>query len=149
AAGEIPALSQVSNAFAVIVSSGELGSAVWATLLVWLGGIGVASMLGVPIGIAIGLSRWADAAVGPLMDFLRPIPAVAFVPLAIILFGLELRMQMFLVALACIWPIVLGTRHGVRSVDPLQIDTARAFGLSRVDVTRRVILPSTFPAVVT
>ena len=58
-------------------------------------------------------------------------------------------MQVFLIAIACVWPLLLGARGGVRAVDPLQVDTARSFGLGPVAIVRRVVLPGDVPAIVT
>jgi NitT/TauT family transport system permease protein len=74
---------------------------------------------------------------------------VALIPVGIVAFGLQITMQVFLVAFACVWPILIGTRHGVRAVDPLLDDSARALGLSRFQVLRRVVWPASLPALIT
>jgi NitT/TauT family transport system permease protein len=119
------------------------------TAMSWALGLAAAVAIGVPLGVATGLSRWADAVTGVAVEFLRPVPAVALIPVGIVAFGLEITMQVVLVAFASIWPILIGTRHGVRAVDPLLVDSARALGLSPAGVLRRVVVPAAVPAFVT
>lgn len=146
---DVPSTIAILGAVVSSTANGDVPSALGSTILAWFLGVAVAAGIGVPLGVAIGLSRWADSATKIAIEFLRPIPVVALVPVAIVLFGLDLSMQVFLVALACLWPVMLGTRHGVREVDPLQIDTARTFALSRGAVIRRVVLPASVPSIVT
>lgn len=148
-ATSVPSTRSIVEALRTSVSEGEMGSAVGYTALAWVLGLLVAAAIGIPGGITIGLSRWADSATGRAVEVLRPVPAVALVPMAIVLFGIEVRMQVFLIAIACVWPLLLGARAGVRAVDPLQIETARSFGLGSVAVVRRVVWPAAIPAVVT
>lgn len=154
AVGVLPAMSvpstrQVLQALAGSIRDGDMGAALGATALAWLMGVAVAAAVGIPLGIVVGLSRWADDATRRAVDLLRPIPVVALIPVAIVLFGIELSMQVFLIALACVWPLLLGSRGGVRAVDPLQVDTARTFGLGPVAAIRRVVLPASIPAIAT
>ena len=152
--GLLPATS-VPSTIAILaglwtsVSNGQMTTAVGYTLLAWVLGLLVAAGIGIPGGILIGLSRWADRATKSAVEILRPVPAVALVPVAIVLFGVKIPMQVFLIAIACVWPLLLGARGGVRAVDPLQIDTARSFGLDPFTVVRRVVWPATIPAIVT
>jgi len=146
---DVPSTVDIARALVSSVADGELPSALGSTITAWLLGVALAAVIAVPLGVAVGRSRWADSTTRVAVEFLRPIPVVALVPVAIVLFGLEPAMQVFLVALACIWPVMLGTRHGVRAVDPLQLDTARTFGLSGSSVMRRVVLPASLPSIVT
>ncbi len=145
----VPSTSAILGALRTSVSEGDMGAALAVTALAWLLGVLVAAAIGIPLGITVGLSRWADSATQRAVDLLRPVPVVALVPMAIVLFGIELSMQVFLIALACVWPLLLGSRGGVRAVDPLQVDTARTFGLGRVAVVLRVVLPASLPAIAT
>lgn len=145
----VPSTAEIFAAVGRTFADGEMGAALGATAAAWLMGLLLAAAIGIPLGIAVGLSRWADDATQLAVDLLRPIPVVALVPVAIVLFGIELSMQVFLVTLACVWPLLLGSRGGVRAVDPLQIDTARTFGLGSVAAVRRVVLPASIPAIVT
>ena len=148
-AASVPSTPAIFGALRESIGAGDMTAALGYTALAWLLGVSVAAAIGVPIGMIIGLSRWADSATQRAIELLRPIPVVALVPLAIVLFGTDLSMQVFLIALACVWPVLLGSRGGVRAVDPLQIDTARTFGLASVAVVRRVVFPASLPAIAT
>jgi NitT/TauT family transport system permease protein len=129
--------------------SGSLGAALLESVRAWAAGTAVTLLIGLPVGVLIGLSRWMDALTSLVFDFLRPVPAVAFVPVAVIFFGLGTKMQTFLIAMAAVWPVIFNTRFGVRSVDPLLLDNARAMGLGRLAQIRRVTLPASLPGMFT
>jgi NitT/TauT family transport system permease protein len=111
--------------------------------------MGVALLAGLVLGVASGLWWQVDGALSVSIEFLRPIPSIALIPLAVILFGLQLRMQVFLVALPCTWPIFIATRHAVRGIDPLWRDVAMILGLGRTDLVWRVVVPAAVPGVIT
>lgn len=148
-ATSVPSTRAILSALGTSVSEGDMGSALGSTALAWLIGVLLAAAIGIPLGMTVGLSRWADSTTQRAVELLRPIPVVALIPVAVVLFGLDLPMQVFLIVLACIWPLLLGSRGGVRAVDPLQVDTARTFGLGRVAVMVRVVLPASLPAIAT
>lgn len=131
------------------LARGPLATAATQTAYAWAVGFLVAVAVGVSLGVLVGLSRWADAATGLLFDFLRPIPAVALVPVAIVLLGLGLRMQTFLTVFAAVWPMLFNTRYGVRNVDPLLIDSARVQGVGGMKLVRRVVFPAALPSIFT
>ncbi len=82
-----------------------------------------------------------------VLEFLRPIPAVALIPLAIMFFGLGVPMQRFVIAYAALWPILINTLYGVRASDRLLHDVARTSGITRVGRLVRVTLPASLPSV--
>jgi len=147
--GSVPSSGAIVSALKTSVNDGDMLSAIGYTAVAWIFGLLVAAVIGVPVGIAVGLSRWADSVTQRTVEVLRPVPAVALVPMAIVLFGIELSMQVFLIAIACVWPLLLGSRGGVRAVDPLLLDTARSFGLGSTAVVRKVVLPAAVPAIAT
>ncbi|MFD7709324.1 ABC transporter permease [Streptomyces sp. NPDC059785] len=144
-----PSVGAIASALVRESGGGPLATATAQTAYAWAVGFVTAAGVGVLTGTLVGLSRWADAATGPLLNFLRPIPAVALVPVAIVLLGLGLRMQTFLIGFASVWPVLFNTRYGVRNVDPLQLDSGRILGLRRLALVRRVVLPAALPAVFT
>lgn len=119
------------------------------TLLAWAAGLAIATAAAVPIGTAIGSSRSIERAATPVIELLRPIPSVALIPLVILLIGRGIDMRVVLVAYAAAWPILVNTITGVRGVDPMAIETARAYGLTRGAIGWRVLLPSAAPFVAT
>lgn len=145
----VPGLGSVLAALGEGLSSGDLLSALGSTALAWFFGVALAVVVAVPLGTAIGLVPVVDDATRIAVEFLRPVPAVALVPVAIVVFGLQLGMQVFLVALACTWPVLLGTRHGVRAVDPLLVESSQVLGARGPAVLRRVLLPAALPAIST
>jgi ABC-type nitrate/sulfonate/bicarbonate transport system permease component len=115
----------------------------------WALGLGIATALAVPIGIVIGSSRLLYRASRAVIEFLRPIPSVALIPLAILIYGTGLQSKVFLATFACFWQMLVQTLYGVQDVDPVATDTARSFGFSRVQRLFRVTLPSSIPYIAT
>jgi ABC-type nitrate/sulfonate/bicarbonate transport system permease component len=148
-ADNAPSTWAILTAAARELARGPLATAMTQTAYAWAIGFLVSVMVGVSLGVLVGLSRWADAATGPLFDFVRPIPPVALVPVAVILLGLGLQMQTFLIVFAAVWPILFNTRYGVRNVDPLLIDSARAQGVDGIRLVWRVVLPAALPSMFT
>jgi NitT/TauT family transport system permease protein len=124
-------------------------SHVVATLYAWGVGLVLATLISVPIGILIGTSELAYKMTSPLIEFMRPIPSVALIPLGILLWGQGFSMKIILVAYAATWPILFNTLYGVHDVDPIAVQTARCFGLKQVAIVRRISLPSAAPFIFT
>lgn len=143
-----PASSVLVTTLRVLVDAAFLGHVV-ATLAAWAIGLGVAGAIAVPIGVVLGSSWRSYLASTAAIEFLRPIPSVALIPLAILLMGRGLDMKVLLVAYASVWPILFNTMYGVREVDPLARDTGRAFGLGRAAVLWRIALPAASPFIAT
>ena len=117
------------------------------SLLRLLGGWALAVAVGVPLGILIGRSRSLSDFVNPPLQFLRAIPGPALIPVFIILLGTELTMRVTLIAFGTVWPILLNTIDGTRTVDPVQLDTAQAFRLPRRAQLWRITLPAAMPKI--
>ncbi|MET9970214.1 ABC transporter permease [Streptomyces sp. NPDC006356] len=144
-----PGVPSIGSALVSGLADGTLTGPLGDTAQAWALGLAVATAIGLPLGMVTGLSRWADSVTGVAVEFLRPVPAVALIPVGIVVFGLEIGLQVFLVAFATVWPVLIGSRHGVRTVDPLLIDSARALGQSRARVLYRVVVPASVPAFAT
>lgn len=129
--------------------SGELSGQIGATLLAYAEGLALAAVLAVFAGVLMGTFRTFYNAVRVIVELLRPVPAVSLVPLAILLFGLGYGMRVSVIAFAAFWPILINTFYGVRGIDPVAVDTARNFGLSRAAILWRVVLPSALPSIAT
>jgi NitT/TauT family transport system permease protein len=124
-------------------------SHVVATLGAWAVGLAVATMLSILVGVLIGASELAYKMISPVIEFMRPIPSVALIPLAILLWGQGFPMKVILVAYATTWPILFNTVYGVHDVDPIAVQTARCFGLKRWAIHWRITLPSAAPLIFT
>lgn len=141
-----------SNALSALVSelrSGPLRGEIGATLSAYLQGLGLAIVIGVAAGVAIGRSSLLLDASSVVVEFLRPIPAVAIIPLATFVFGFDTEMRRFLVAYAAVWPILFNTLYGVRGVDRMLYDVARTSGAARLEMLARVTLPAALPSIAT
>jgi ABC-type nitrate/sulfonate/bicarbonate transport system permease component len=110
-------------------------------------GLAVALVTGVVLGIALGRSERIAAYLDPVLQFARVVPPPTLVPVFIVLLHIGTTMQIASIVFGAVWPILLNTADGARSVDPVQIATARAFKLSTADRLTRIVIPSTLPKV--
>ena len=126
--------------------TGEIG----VTLEAYLEGLAIAILIGVAAGVLIGSSRTLLDASSVVIEFLRPIPAVALIPLAIVLFGpFGIAAHRFVVVFAAVWPILINTIYGVRGTDRMLHDVARTSGVGRAGRLFRVTLPAALPSIAT
>ncbi len=112
-----------------------------------LAGWALAAALGISIGPALGRSRTGMQYVGSLFAFFRTLPSPALVPVFILLFGIDNSMKLALIVFGSIWPILLNTVDGVRSVDPVKTEVARSFGTPRTQWVAMVVLPAALPKI--
>lgn len=110
-------------------------------------GLILATAVGVGLGLGVGISARADRALGPTFEFARALPPAALVPVATLLLGFDETMKIVVVVLAAVWPILLNTRTGVRTIEPTLLDAARSLRLSPRRTVWRVLLPSVTPSV--
>jgi len=148
-ASYLPPASSILRETVGLFGEGEFRSSLWVTVKACLIGLSLSVLVAVPAGLVLGLSPTANKAAGAVLEFLRPIPSVALIPLAILLYGRGTEMKVALVIYACVWPILFNTIYGIRSVDPVASDTARVFGLGKVKTAIRVHLRSASPFVYT
>ncbi len=109
----------------------------------------LAAVLGVGLGLLIGRSRWAEDTLLPPLEVLRPIPAVAWIPLAILMFPSSELSMVFITFTGALFPVLLNTVHGVEAVDPRLVASARSLGAGRWAILREVVLPGALPSIVT
>jgi taurine transport system permease protein len=107
----------------------------------------LACVTAVPIGIAMGMSRWARGIFDPPIEFYRPLPPLAYLPLIIIWFGIDELPKVLLIFLSCFAPLALAARSGMRSASQEQINAAYSMGASYSQVIFHVILPSALPEI--
>jgi ABC-type nitrate/sulfonate/bicarbonate transport system permease component len=110
-----------------------------------VGGLAIAVAVGGPLGIAIGRSAAVSGYLSPVIHFGRSVPAVALVTVFIVVFRLGTQMEIAFIAFGTLWPILLNTIDGARAVDPLQMETARAFRLPAAQRLTALIVPATLP----
>jgi ABC-type nitrate/sulfonate/bicarbonate transport system permease component len=127
------------------LADGELAAFTWATITRMAMGFGLAALLGVALGVLVGMSATLRAWVGPTLEFLRPLPASAVMPLAISIWGLSGGMVLAVVAFGAMWPVLLGTVHGLAAVHPRLREVAAALHLSRTAFVIKIGLPNAMP----
>jgi ABC-type nitrate/sulfonate/bicarbonate transport system permease component len=110
-------------------------------------GWSLALVFGIILGALIGRSQTASELLDPSLQFLRAVPGPALVPVFILLLGTESTMRIVLIAFGSIWPILLNTIEGTRTIDPVQLDTASAFKLPRSARLLRIVLPAAMPKI--
>ena len=112
-------------------------------------GFGLAVLVGTPVGLLLGWFQRAFFAFNPMIQVLRPISPIAWIPVAILWFGVDDRAPVFLIFLASLFPITVSAMAAVQNIQPVYIRAARNFGIGRLDLFRRVIFPATLPQVLT
>jgi NitT/TauT family transport system permease protein len=145
----VPAPSDALPALWTLLHSPKLPMHLYASISRVLVGFCAASVVGVGLGLAIGRYRAVEDSVLPVLEVLRPIPAVAWIPLAILMFPSSELSMMFITFIGALFPILLNTVHGVEAVDPRLIATARSLGTSPLALYAEVILPGAAPAIFT
>lgn len=136
-----------------LLSEGYMGASLWQHLAASLGRIGLALLAAlltaIPLGIAIGRNRVARGIFDPLIEFYRPIPPLAYLPLIVIWCGIGELSKVLLIYLAIFAPIAIATATGVRTVDPTKLRAAQSLGATPAQLIRHVIVPSALPEILT
>jgi taurine transport system permease protein len=149
----VPSPRAVLNTFIATATEGFAGGTLlehtWISFLRVFGAFLLATAIGVPLGLAMGMSRIARGVFDPPIEFYRPIPPLAYLPLMIIWFGIGELSKVLLIFLSILAPLALGTRAGVRSAAIEQIHAAYSLGGSRWQVLQHVILPAAMPEILT
>jgi ABC-type nitrate/sulfonate/bicarbonate transport system permease component len=143
----LAAPSAIAVAFATAVTDGTLATATLQTLATSLGGLGIGAGLGLAIGILLGLVRTADRLMEFSIEAFRPIPAVAMIPIALLVFGFGFRMEIAIVAFAAFWPVLILSRSAVAGVEPRLIQVARALGFGMAARVWKIVLPAALPRI--
>jgi NitT/TauT family transport system permease protein len=144
-----PTPLDVLRGVAELIRKGLLVKYVVASLFRVTYGFGLAVLVGVPVGLTLGWYRRAFAAFNPLTQILRPISPIAWIPVAILWFGVSDAAPIFLIFLASVFPITVSATAAVQNIQPVYLRAARNFGLSRSQLFRLVVLPSCLPQIIT
>ncbi len=145
----MPKVSTIAYSWVQNIDGGELLQALGPTLWRIGVGFGLAALVAVPLGLLMGSIPFVYRLFEPITEFIRPIPSSAYIPVAILFLGIDDEMKIFVVFLACIFPILLNTYSGVRAVDPVLIDTGRTFGVSWLRALWSIVLPASLPNILT
>jgi ABC-type nitrate/sulfonate/bicarbonate transport system permease component len=146
---DLPAMTTTFQELWSMMHTREFWTAFGQTVRGWALGLGIATALAVPIGVLLGSSEFAGRAFRIPIEFLRPIPSAALIPLLFLTLGTTLKSEVFLAAFGAFWPLLVQTMYGVRDVDPVALDTARSFGIGRFERLYRIKLPSAVPYIAT
>lgn len=144
----LPAPSAVARAARTLLTSGDLGADLMHTLTVTLTGWSLASTIGIVGGSLLATSARAWRYSMASLEMVRAIPPISLVPVALLLFGFSLRMELMIVVYVGIWPILINTIDGVRNVPVELLDVARMLRFSRLTTVRKIVLPAALPAIV-
>ena len=142
----LPPVSQsLTRLMQELTTGGQVWSDLAATMQGWALGLVLSLAVAIPMAIAIGSLWVVFYASRVVVEFLRPIPSVALIPLAVLVFGSGLETKVFLVFNACLWPLLIQLINGIRDIDPLSLETAQSFGLNARQRILHVILPGLLP----
>src|SRR6266545_4978011 len=145
----LPAPSRVLIRWIDYAKSGELPRDAVSSLYRVVMGFLIGTLLALPLGLAMGASRRAYSLLNPVLQVLRPIPPIAYIPLSILWFGLGNPPAFFLISLGAFFPVLVNTIAGVRNVDAIYIRAAQNLGANEATLFRRVILPAAMPYILT
>ena len=145
----LPSPLTVVETLGSLVATGKLwrdtGSSVGRIFLSW----GLAAAVAIPLGIVMGRSERLERFVRPFVELFRPISPIAWIPLAVLWFGIGLSGKVFIIFIGSFFPVLLNTIAGVRGVPPILVTAARTFGCSPLQLTTRVCIPAALPTIAT
>lgn len=144
----LPAPKKVFASIFEMTVSGYLPKNIWISFLRVVKGFLLAVVIGIPIGILMGLSKHFFSFINPIFRLVSPIPGVAWVPLAILWFGLGDKAAVFIITMGAISPIITNTLQGVRDVEPILLQALETMGATKLQTVTKCIIPSIIPYVV-
>jgi len=139
--------SAIATAMVEAFSDGSILIATRDTLASAFAGLAAGGLIGLALGIALGLWTVLDRLLEVTIETLRPIPSVALLPIALIALGFGYRMEIMIVAFACLWPILILSRAAVRGIEPRLMEVARALRLTPRDRVAKIIIPAALPRI--
>jgi ABC-type nitrate/sulfonate/bicarbonate transport system permease component len=144
-----PRMSAILSTWWQLLLSGELLSQLLPSLWRMFAGYFIGAVIGIGLGLVMGYFRFFYNLLEPITEVLRPIPSPAYLPIMILFLGIDDEMKIFMIAFASVFPVLLNTYSGVRSVDPIQLQTARTFGVSGHKLLTQIVLPASSPYIFT
>jgi ABC-type nitrate/sulfonate/bicarbonate transport system permease component len=139
--------SAVAAALAEAFRDGSVLTATRDTLISAFAGLAIGGAVGLAFGIALGIFRIFDRLMEVTVEAIRPIPSIALLPIALIALGFGYRMEILIVAFACVWPILILSRAAIGGIEPRLIEVSRALRLSPADRVRKIIIPAALPRI--
>lgn len=145
----LPPPSTVAVTFWEMAAGGTLSKHLWASLLRVLQGFGIAAAAGLVLGIGIGLSQTLDRMTDLLLQLIKPIPPIAWIPLSILWFGIGEAGKIAIIFLGAFFPVLVNTIDGIRQTDHRYVELARILEVGRIRFIAQVVLPGALPAIMT
>jgi ABC-type nitrate/sulfonate/bicarbonate transport system permease component len=139
--------SAIAAALAEAFKDGSVLTATRDTLISAFAGLAIGGAVGLAFGIALGIFRIFDRLMEVTVEAIRPIPSIALLPIALIALGFGYRMEIVIVAFACVWPILILSRAAIGGIEPRLIEVSRALRLSPADRVRKIIIPAALPRI--
>ncbi|MER6028631.1 ABC transporter permease [Streptomyces sp. NPDC001851] len=144
---QFPTVTDVASAFAGRLTGSDYWTDLTDSLTRILTGFALAAVLGVATGVLVARSRLAEDLIGPVLEVIRPIPAIALVPVAILLFPSNEQGIVFITCTAAFFPVLVSTRHAVRALTPVWEEAVRTMGGGRLRILGSVVLPGALPGI--
>jgi ABC-type nitrate/sulfonate/bicarbonate transport system permease component len=145
----LPPASEVLASLAQDLGLALFWKAVGDTMSAWALGLAIAVVLATALGLLIGMSTFLRRATNSTIEFLRPIPSVGLIPLAVLLFGIKMESTLMLVVYASFWQVLIQVLYGVADVDAVAMNTAKSYGFSWWQRVRDVVFPTVLPYLMT
>jgi ABC-type nitrate/sulfonate/bicarbonate transport system permease component len=143
----LPPPTEVLSAGAQLVREGSLQRDIMASLRRVFAALGVATLIGLPLGLLIGMSKRMAWFFEPIISFFRPIPPLAWIPLSIVWLGVSESQNVFIIFLGAFFPILLNSVQGVRQVDAQLVRAAKTLGASPLSIALTVLMPGALPSI--
>ncbi|GAA2772927.1 ABC transporter permease [Streptomyces rameus] len=144
---QFPTVTDVAHAFADRLSGDDYWTDLTDSLTRILTGFALAAAFGVAVGVLVARSRLAEDLLGPVLEVVRPIPAIALVPVAILMFPSNEQGIVFITCTAAFFPVMVSTRHAVRALTPVWEEAVRTMGGGRLRILGSVVLPGALPGI--
>ncbi len=144
---QLPTPLRVASALVDLAADGDLLDNALVSVERLVGSLALAVVVAVPLGFLMGLDRRAEALVDPLVELLRPISGIAWIPLGLFIFGVGDALPVFILVYVAFFQLLLNTVAGVKAVDPKLVAAARTMGIGRAAILRLVVLPAALPSI--
>lgn len=145
----LPGLGATLARLGELTASGEVPARIGETLSGWALSLAIATVIAIPLGTLLGSNAFAQRSSRLVVDALRSVPPLGLIPLALLLFGARRQTELMVAVPTMVWPIMLQVSHGIRDIDPMLIETSRAFRLSGATRLRHVLMPAVMPYLIT
>ena len=141
----VPPSRILGKAYELIVVNGELIEALQGSIFTMLIGLSLSIAIGIPLGLIMGRFKTVEAVLDPYVLFLYVLPSVAFVPVFVVLLGIDIQLRLGLIIMSAVFPLIINTIAGVKHVDAELIDGGRAFTANEWQIMRTIVIPASLP----